>query len=159
MTLTEGFVHEQIYVDFGAEITYGSDQAYISYPCRVPTVGFQLMATDGLSGIADRIRKEQGFAPMHPMDEYTEETCDNDGWYDFYVGLNGFSDTKVDTCIEFVVVNSDSADNEDMYTIDLTEEEQAVIYKRLDEQCRKYLEKSCEELLAEACKRMEEDEG
>lgn len=21
---------------------------------------------------------------MHPMDEYTDDTCDNDGWYDFY---------------------------------------------------------------------------
>ncbi|HRS75080.1 MAG TPA: hypothetical protein P5282_09085, partial [Anaerolineaceae bacterium] len=58
--------------------------------------------------------------PMHPLDEYTDDTCDNDGWYDFYVGLNGFADNHMDTCIEFVVVNSDSIDNEEMYTIDLT---------------------------------------
>ena len=130
-----------------------------SWPCRFPTVGFQLMATSGLTGIADRIRKDQGFRPMHPLDEYTDDTCDNDGWYDFYVGLNGFADNHMDTCIEFVVVNSDSEDNEELYTIDLTSDEQAAIYTRLDEQCRKYLDKGCEELLAEARKRMEEDES
>ena len=65
----------------------------------------------------------------------------------------------MDTCIEFVVVNSDSEDNEELYTIDLTKDEQAAIYSRLDEQCRKYLDKGCKELLAEARKRMEEDES
>ena len=41
--------------------------------------------------------------------------------------------------------------------IDLTEEEQAAIYARLDEQCKRYLDKSCEELLAEAGKELEEE--
>lgn len=157
MTLTEGFVRDEVFIDFGAEVLYGDDQCYIDYPCRFPTVGFQLMATDGLSRIADRIRVDAGFKPMHAMDEYTDDTCDNDGWYDFYVGLNGFADNHMDSCIEFVVVNSDSTDNEEMYTIDLTAEEQTAIYNRLDEQCRKYLGQSCEELLDEARKRMEEE--
>ena len=159
MTLTEGFAKDQVFIDFDAEVMYGDDQCYIDYPCRFPTVGFQLMATSGLTGIADRIRKDQGFRPMHPLDEYTDDTCDNDGWYDFYVGLNGFADNHMDTCIEFVGVNSDSEDNAELYTIDLTSDEQAAIYSRLDEQCRKYLDKDCEELLAEARKRMEEDES
>ena len=158
MTLTECFVRENIFVDFSAEVLYGDDQCYIDYPCRFPTVGFELMATEALITIADRIRKERGFRPMHPLDEYTDETCDNDGFYNFYVGLNGFSDTKVDSCIEFVVVNADSEDNVDTYTIELTEEEQIAIYNRLDEECRKHLGQSCEELLAEAQKRMEEDD-
>ena len=156
MTLIEGFVKDEIFIDFGAEIMYGDDQCYIDYPCRYPTVGFQLMATNGLTQIADRIRKDLGFAPMHPLDEYTDENCDNDGWYDFYIGLNGFADNHMDSCIEFVVVNSDSPDNEETYSIDLTVDEQAAIYNRLDEQCRKYEGKSCEELLTEARKRMEE---
>ena len=157
MNLLEGFVHEQIYVDFGSEQIYGSDQANISYPCRFATVNLQLMATNGLALVADRIRKNLGFAPMHPMDEYTEDFCDNDGWYDFYIGLNDYSETKLDNAIEFVVVNSDSPDNEEFYTIDLTEVEQEVLYNRLDEQCRKYLGKSCEELLAEARRELEEE--
>ena len=157
MTLMEGFIRDEIYIDFGSEVMYGDDQCYIDYPCRFPTVGFQLMATNGLSQIADRIRKDAGFKPMHAMDEFTDDTCDNEGWYDFYIGLNGFADNHMDSCIEFVVVNADSEDNEELYTIDLTADEQAAIYARLDEQCRKYLGQSCEELLVEAKKRMEED--
>jgi len=157
MTLTEGFVRDEIYIDFGTEVMYGDDQCYIDYPCRFPTVGFQLMATNGLSQIADRIRKDAGFKPMHAMDEYTDDTCDNEGWYDWFIGINGFADNHMDSCIEFVVVNADSEDNEELYTIDLTADEQAAVYARLDEQCRKYLGQSCEELLAEAKKRMEED--
>ena len=157
MTLTEGFVKDEVFIDFGADVLYGSDQCFISYPCRFPSVEFQLMATNGLSQIADRIRKDLGFRPMHPMDEYTDDTCDNEGWYDFYVGLNGFADNHIDSCIEFVVVNADSEDNEELYTINLTAEEQKAVYDRLDEQCRRYEGKSCEELLAEADRRMRED--
>ena len=157
MTLTEGFVKNQINIDFGVEVVYGSDQVNEFYPVRFPTVGFQLMATNGLSEIADRIRKDLGFAPMHPMDEYTDDTCDNEGWYDYYIALNGYSKTKVDSCIEFFVVNSESPDNEARYAIDLDEHEQETIYNRLDEQCRKYLGQSCEELLNEAQKELEED--
>ena len=80
MTLTEGFVKDEVFIDFGSEIMFGDDQAYMSYPVRFPTVGFQLMATNGLSQIADRIRKDAGFKLMHAMDEYTDDTCDNDGW-------------------------------------------------------------------------------
>ena len=159
MTLIEGFVMDELFIDFGAEVMYGDDQANIDYPCRFPTVGFQLMATNGLVQIADRIRKDKGMRPMHPMDEFTDDTCDNEGWYDFYVGLNGFTENHMDTCIDFVVVNADSEDNEETYTIDLGADEQAAIYNRLDEQCRRYEGKSCEELLEEARKRMEEDES
>ena len=157
MTIAEGFVRDQIYIDFGAEIMYGDDQAYINYPSRFPTVEFQLMATVGLAQIADRIRVDQGFAPMHAMDDYTDDTCDNDGWYDFYVGLNGFSPNHMDSCITFIVVNSDSTDNETMYQIDLSPDEQTALYDRLNEQCRDYLGQTCEDLLEEARKRMEED--
>lgn len=157
MSLTESFLKDELYIDFGSEIMYGDDQMYLDYPCRFATVGFQLMATAGLSRIADRIRKDLGFKPMHPMDEYTDEMCDQEGWYDFYVGLNDWSDSGLDACIEFVVVNSDSPDNEELYTIDLTGSEQAAVYARLDAQCREYLGKSCVELMEEAKARMEED--
>ena len=158
MTLLEGFVRDEIFIDFGADVLYGSDQCNVSFPCRFPTVTFQLMATNGLGQIADRIRKDLGFAPMHPMDEYTDDTCDNDGWYDFYVGINGYAENHMDSCIEFVVVNSNSLDCEERYSIDLTtEEEQDAVFKHLNEQCQKYLGKDCLDLLAEAQRQMEED--
>ena len=158
MTLMEGFVKDEVFIDFGAEVMYGSDQAYIDYPCRFPTVAFQLIATGGLTQIADRIRKDKGMKPMHPMDEYTDETCDNEGWYDFYISLNDFVDCHIDTCIEFCVVNAGSEDNEETYTIDLTKDEQVALYNRLDEQCRQYLGKGCGELLEEARKEMENED-
>ena len=85
MTLTEGFVRDNIVIDFAGEILYGSEQANLTYPRRFATVELPLSATEGLIQIADRIRKEAGFRPIRPMDEYTGETCDNAAWYDFYV--------------------------------------------------------------------------
>ena len=35
------------------EVMYGSDQIYDTYPCRFPTVEFQLSATDALVEFAD----------------------------------------------------------------------------------------------------------
>ena len=157
MTLIEGFVKDEIFIDVGADVLYGSNQCNLSYPCRFPTVTFQLMVTNGLSQIADRIRKDLGFVPMHPMDEYTDDTCGTDGWYDFYIGINGYAENRMDSCIEFVAVNSNSPDDEERYSIDLTEEEQAAVFTCLDAQCQKQLGKSCEDLLAEARKEMEED--
>lgn len=157
MTLLEGFVQDEIFIDFGADVIYGSDQCFDGHPCRFPTVGFQLCETNGLSRIADRIRKDLGFAPMHPLDEFTEELCDENGWYDFFVGINSYTDTHVDSCIEFIVVNSASPDDEERYTIDLSEEEQKVLFSCLDSQCREHLGKKCEDLLDEAEKQMEED--
>lgn len=157
MTLIEGVLRDNVFIDFGAEILYGDDQMYLDYPCRFATVGFELMATSLLCGIADRIRKDKGMKPMHPMDEYTDETCDQEGFYNFYAWINDWSDSKCDSCIEFVVLNSDSEDNEELYTIDLGKDEEVAMFNRLDEQCREYLGKGCAELLAEAKKRMEED--
>lgn len=67
MNLIEGFVKDAVFVDFGSEIMYGSDQQNVNFPSRFPTVEFQLMATYGLSQIADRIRKDAGFKPMHGL--------------------------------------------------------------------------------------------
>lgn len=159
MTFTEAEIRDGVHVDFSSDPLFDSDQINNSFPCRFATVQFELYATVLLTGIADRIRKNQGFRPMRAIDEYTDEMCDQEGWYSFYISLNDYSPTKVDSCLEFVVVNSDSADNETMYTIELTEEEQHFFYDRLDEQCRKYLEKSCHGLLVEAKEAMEDEDS
>ena len=158
MNLIEGFLKDNLFIDFGSEIFYGSDQMNVSCPVRFATVSFQLMSTCGLSQIADRIRKDAGFVPLHPMDEYTDETCDSDGWYDFYISINDLPDCKVDTGIEVIVVNSSSPDNEGSYTIDLDGYEQEHVYARLDEQCRMYLGKSCDDLIKEARAAMKGEE-
>ena len=159
MGMFERIINEHIFIDFGSEVMYGTDQMYVDYPIRFATVGFQLMDTALLSEIVDRIRKDRGYAPFHPMDEYTDEVCDQTGWYSFYIGLNEWDSTRVDTFIEAVVCNSSSSDEGEMYTIDLSPEEQGILFCRLDEQCRQYLGKGCNELLAESRKKMEEEEN
>lgn len=160
MTLTEKFITDAIQLDSGAEVMYGSDQIYDTYPCRFPTVEFQLVATDALVEVADRIRMEKGYLPMHPRDGRTDEV-DNDGWYDFYVGISKLpgdhQQCQLDSSISFVVVNSDSDDNEDMYNIDLTESEKECVFDILNRQCRRYHGKDCAALLAEAEAEMTDD--
>ena len=159
MGLLEAVVRDNVYIDFGVEIQYSSDQVFNSYPYRFSTVTFQLIASTLLGQIADRLRVDRGYRPMHPIDGYTDEMCDQEGFYDFHIGLNDWSETKCDTFIRFVVVNTESPDNEEMYTIDLDENEQVAVYNRLDEQCRECLGKGCVDLLAESRKEMEEDEN
>ena len=156
MSMFERIAEDNIFIDFGSEIIYGSDQMYVSRPERFATVNFQLMGTPLLTSIADRIRKDAGFVPFYPLDEYTDETCDGDGWYEFYIGISDRYEGAVDALIETVVCNSSSADEGGSYSIDLSIEEQGYIYSRLDEQCRKYLGKGCSELLREAREKMEE---
>lgn len=86
MTLTENFIRETIHLDGNAEVMFGSDEMYDTYPCYIPTVEFMLVATDALAEVADRIRMEKGFLPTHPRDGRTDEV-DNDAWYDFYIGI------------------------------------------------------------------------
>ena len=160
MTLTEKFIADTIQLDSGAEVMYGSDEMYDTYPCRIPTVEFMLVATDALVEVADRIRMEKGYLPMHPRDGRTDEV-DNDGWYDFYVGISKLpgdhQQCQLDSSISFVVVNSDSDDNEDMYTIDLTESEKECVFDILNRQCRRYHGKDCAALLTEAEAEMTDD--
>ena len=42
MTLTEKFITDAIQLDSGAEVMYGSDQVYDTYPCRFCEVHGQI---------------------------------------------------------------------------------------------------------------------
>lgn len=157
MTLTEKFIREAIQLDSNAEVIYGSDEIFDTYPCRFPTVEFQLIATDALAEIADRIRMEKEYKPMHPRDGRIDDV-DNDGWYDFYLGVSKLlgenQECRLDNCITFIVVNSDSDDNEDMYEIQLTDDERSAVHDILNAQCRRYHGKDIAAMLSKAEKEM-----
>ena len=157
MTLTENFIRDAIQLDSNAEVICGSDEIFDTYPCRFPTVEFQLMATDALVEVADRIRIEKGYKPMHPRDGRTDDV-DNDGWYDFYLGVSKLpgenQEYRLDNCITFIVVNSDSDDNEDMYEIQLTDDERSAVHDILNAHCRRYHGKDIAAMLSEAEKEM-----
>lgn len=152
MVFLKQFFKRNIYIAQWMDPIYGSDQANNTYPIRFPTVTFGLLRTYSLVEIADSIRMDLGYKPMTIKEEYDE--IDRFGRYTFYIGLNGYSKTKVDSCITFQVKNSDSNDNESFYHIDLTEAEQSIIFSILDKQCRSQYHKSCDDLLKEAEDRM-----
>ena len=124
----------KIILDLDNEILYGSDQAYISYPTRFATVTLPLQPAEDLRAAVNRLRA--GLAPVDDME--------------FFIGINDFTATKLDNCIEAIVTAADAPDAEDRYTIDLSEGDQREVFAVLDKECREKLGKGCEELLTEA---------
>ena len=150
-TLIDRFMRENVSIDPHTEIMYGSDQAYVNCPRRFATVGFAIYAGYGLQLLADRLRKDLGFKPLEPIDdEDYDKDCDQTGTYYFYVGLNDYTDSKVDTYISVIIESDESPDNEELYTIDLSDEEQRALYRRLDQECRILFGKSCDDFLEES---------
>ena len=158
-TLIDRFMRENVSIDPHSEIMYGSGQVYVSCPRRFATVGLEIIAGYGLQLLVDRLRKDLGFKPLEPIDdEDYDEDCDQEGEYYFYAGLNDYTDSKVDNCISVIIESDEAPDNEELYTIDLSEEEQRALYRRLGEESRILFGKSCEDLLEEARQEMEKME-
>lgn len=122
---------EAIRIDFDQEIEYGQDQANVTYPTVFPTVNFMLEDTEELIEAAANIC---GYG--------------KDCLYEFMIGINGFTRTGLDNCVQFLV-------DYEGYSIDLDEALQKEIYDALDKQCREKLGKGCADLLEEARKEME----
>ena len=66
-----------------------------------------------------------------------------DAGYEFMIGINDFTPSKMDSCILFTV-------DMETYSIDLTAEELPMIFDSLDSQCREKFGKGCLDLLEEA---------
>ena len=120
------------------EILYGSDQAYVSYPTRFATVTLSLVPTADLLQAVNNLRI--GLDPVDDME--------------LTVGLNDYTATKLDNCIEAVITATDAADVEERYTIELSEAAQREVFAALDQECHTKLGKGCEDLLAEARAKM-----
>ena len=127
------WAEDAIQIDFDDEITYSQDQANVSHPVVFPTVSFTLLPTTLLCNSA-KIK-------LNNLDADDED-------FTFYIGINGFTKTKLNNCIEYTC-----GDEQD--TIDLTEEEQETVFAVLDAQCKAKLGKGCDDLLEEAKTRIE----
>ena len=134
-----------IHIDFDDEIQYGQDQIYDKYPIVFPTVTFRLLKDDILDMVADKIRKECGFVEDNPFPEW---------WYDYYIGVSDINGVVVDSCIQFIVWNSDLKDDGKTYDINLLEDEQRFLYDILNDQCVEHLNKTLVDLLNEAGEKM-----
>ena len=78
MTMFERILRDFVFVDFGSEIRYGSDQICLNEPVRFATVTFRLIDTWLLSGLVDRIRKDEGIppaSPIHCLDDIKKEAA------------------------------------------------------------------------------------
>ena len=150
--------NKAIWISYDGYWNYGNDQAYINYPVRFPTVTIELESTYVLTEIVDAMRVEDGHLPMSYPDGWTAEmgydSFDCDGWYNYYITLNGFTDTMVCNCIEAIVDSPNADDNMQSYDIPLSEAEQIAIYHELDRQLKERFGTSCEELLEEARQEM-----
>lgn len=124
----------KIILNMDNEILYGSDQAYVSYPTRFATVTLPLLPTEELLEAVNRLR-----AGSDPVDDV-----------EFSIGLNEFTATKLDNCIEAIITATNAPDVEERYSIDLNEDEQRKVFAALDAECHEKLGKGCDELLSEA---------
>jgi len=150
------FFSEGVAIDSYEEYLYGSDVVYDSYPVRFETVQFKLLDTLWLSLLADTVRSKEGYKPIIPSYEMKENEYDVEGWYDFYIGINGYSKSHVDSCMTFTVCNSEEDDNEWEYVISLDDDEAMLMYDVLNKECLRLFRKSCSDLLDESKNEMED---
>ena len=131
---------------------FGHDQMFVDSPIVFPTVSFYICDTHNFNSAIDDMRIKAGYKPMFRGD-YGE--YDDEGWYDYTIRVSLIDEeVRVDNCIEAIVCNSESDDEEQTYNIDLTETEKVDVLKKLNEECIKYFDMTCKELLMEAKKEM-----
>ena len=128
-----------IIIESSVAPTYGSDQAYLTYPTVFPTVSFQLVSTDDLVEAAQRLFADAG---SDAAEDYT-----------FYLGINGFTKSGLDNSVVAVDLAS-----EDTVNIYLDEAEQAEVFAALDAQCKEKFGKGCAEMLEEARTQMSDNQ-
>ena len=159
LSVYEALLNNNIHVDFDEELLYGSDQLCFSYPKRFPTVNMCLVCNEALGKIADEIRNVDGNKQIPFFTEKGEfgEDYDPYGYYNFYFGLNTVNEYKVDRIITFTVSSDIADDDGEEYFIELSLEEQKLMYECIDRQFRMELGKSANDVLAEAEKEMERE--
>ena len=158
LSVYEALLNNNIHVDFDEEFLYGSDKVCLSEK-RFPTVSMCLICNYALGEIADKIRDIDGHKHIPFFSDKGEfgEDYDLYGSYNFYFGLNPVNEYKVDRIITFTVSSDIADDDGEEYFIELSLEEQKLMYECIDRQFRMELGKSIDDVLAEAEKEMEGD--
>lgn len=103
---------------------------------------FNLEDTKSLCAIADEIRKYHGYRPMFTG---PEDEMDVDGWYDFMAGVSPDNHVK----LSFVVCNTVSGDNDDVYDIEIDDDEERAVYKKLESELKSKLDTTFDKLREE----------
>ena len=146
-SLTEFILLSQIKIDFDFEY-----EAYLHEPesdsdRQAARVEITLQPTTLLTQMANNIRRLEGYSPINPEDYCSG--CRKEKAYWFTCDLNEDDPTKVDPFILIEVCDPDAEDYEELYTIDLSVDEQKSMYRIFDRQL-KTVGKTCACLLQEA---------
>lgn len=148
---TSEFIKNNVFLDPACEACYDEDCAIENgKEKKYATANFALQSTDSLIELADRIRANLGYRPFYHWDGMQETELDEDGWYDFYIGLSEKNKYYVDDFIE-IVVESDIADDDGhSYKYYLNEHQQETTARVINEQLWEYQESSIMQVLREA---------
>lgn len=153
MSIIEYIFNRQIKVDFDKEYMLDFDFPDPGTNEKNAKVEIDLFPTDILNKLADDTRVKNGIIPGDLMG-YCSSSRQSRG-YRFTCELSDIEKYKVDPFILVEVHDSEAADDWNLFCIDLSSEEQKWLYQVLDGQF-KTVGKSCEDLLAEARKQMED---
>lgn len=157
MSVLEYIFENQIKVNWDAGYLAYSDYPEAGSEKKNARVELELYPTELLKRIADSIRMEKGITPREPDSHchLCDQHCELNGGYKFTFDLNDYEQYKVDTFIFVEVTDPDAEDVCDLFNIDLSPDEQKLLYRMLDEQLKEY-GRSCEEMLEESRRKMED---
>ena len=155
MTILEAILNNNVAVNISEEFLYNSETDFLDGKKRFPRVEFCLIASNYLCKMADELREKGNHMPLLFKDGEFGKDYDPYGWYNFYYGVSGGNEYKVDKAIAFSVASDFARDDGEIYYIELSSEEQKLLYECIDKQFKMELGKSVEDILEEARKEME----
>lgn len=118
------------------------DQVFDSFPSVFPTLTLELLDTEPLNRIADKIRVENGCLPCY--DESGE--FDSEGYYRFFVTFYGVW-PGCENCIVFEYVGGHGETDE--YEIPLTDHQRELLFASLNAQCEYEFGETAVDMMAE----------
>lgn len=149
--LTDEFIKHNVFLDPACDPCY--DTEYVSEggeERKYDNANFALQSTDELIELADRIRANLGYKPFYSFDGRPESELDEDGWYNFYIGLSHKNKYYVDDFIEIVVDSGLADDDGHSYKYYLNDHQQETIAGVINEQLWEYQGSSIMQVLREA---------
>ena len=118
-------------------------------------VEFRLKETKFLKNSAEFRRISEGLDRFFIWDEHEEEWI-IDGYYEFWIAISDRLKNRTEVCIRYSAFSYVTEQSEKVRIVRLSCKEQSFVLGQLNEQSKKLFGKTCDELLAEGRKRLEQ---
>ena len=137
---------KDIYIDDYSDYYTGIETSYYNYTCAHAYISLRLETSIFLDEKADATGKEYNYIPL--FDDSAE--YDDGGWYDFILTVceKGDCMSKDNVSITAERCNTESDDGE-MFTLDLTEDEQKFLYDIVESYLKNTYGKSIQDFFKE----------